>query len=456
MTSAIDFDVDRYTATQVRERQYLDSGCVLFDTGYHYNGDTLFSQHLHKRPASISTRPNRYTGLPRDATNWFHLRGDSSIPEIGLKYHDYGPFQHDPCSSTGLPFSRLNYQDDYTSDLYNHWDVPYWPDHGDPDSQHYDLDLRESVDVGFLSAVKDDTSVSVAQNLIEYDQSVKLVTRNIERIVNTVIGFKKAFKGEWASLLKGDAKNVKWSREGKFHKPITKRPGVIRHLGAQVPEAWLEVQYGWVPGMNDVMDAMRLIDHFNQNDLYWISKEFRKSSHSDGGFFRLYGSSSTLSIPLRTRNTCLVHGDYRLSTSYMAPFSALGIATPADLVWEEIPFSFIVDWFMPIGNWLNTFDADCGKTWINGYRTQTKRITKHGIAQVEVFGPHIELAGGNADGVSYSYFTMHRELLDDFPSASPPHFKNPVSLHHLANALSLLAGAFGRGGSEVASYGRGF
>jgi DNA-binding phage protein len=47
-----------------------------------------------------------------------------------------------------------------------------------------------------------------------------------------------------------------------------------------------------------------------------------------------------------------------LQGSIAALFSSLGLSPGADTVWELIPFSFVVDWFLPLQAWFAQFQSD--------------------------------------------------------------------------------------------------
>lgn len=44
-------------------------------------------------------------------------------------------------------------------------------------------------------------------------------------------------------------------------------------------------------------------------------------------------------------------------SGFKAAVAGLGINNPASIVWEAIPFSFVLDWFLPVGNFLSNFSV---------------------------------------------------------------------------------------------------
>lgn len=47
----------------------------------------------------------------------------------------------------------------------------------------------------------------------------------------------------------------------------------------------------------------------------------------------------------------------------------LGLVNPATVVWETIPFSFLIDWLIPVGDFLNSMTATLGLTLSQGWTT---------------------------------------------------------------------------------------
>jgi hypothetical protein len=44
----------------------------------------------------------------------------------------------------------------------------------------------------------------------------------------------------------------------------------------------------------------------------------------------------------------------------------VGLLNPATVAWELVPYSFIADWFVPVGDYLTGLTADCGLVFKGG------------------------------------------------------------------------------------------
>jgi hypothetical protein len=67
-------------------------------------------------------------------------------------------------------------------------------------------------------------------------------------------------------------------------------------------------------------------------------------------------------------------GKLRVTCTMTAELETLGLLNPLSLAWELLPYSFVIDWFLPIGDYLAATTASAGMTWVNGWsRTERKQ-----------------------------------------------------------------------------------
>ncbi len=216
-----------------------------------------------------------------------------------------------------------------------------------------------------------------------------------------------------------------------------------------IPEQWLALQYGWKPLLQDVYNSCETVRKAwnDTGELFTAEAHasatgpqisvFRNKTQPHGPTFRVE----------TTRNE--VHGNasvtYGVSSNFGNSLSQLGITNPLSLAWELLPYSFVVDWFFPVGSFLERLDYANGLVFRHGWLSMkaSQDVRQRLESSVGVGGGNTaNWSGGTASGTS---MVMTREVLSSFPSVPPPRLKDPFSLTHVANALSLLATAF-RGG----------
>jgi hypothetical protein len=104
----------------------------------------------------------------------------------------------------------------------------------------------------------------------------------------------------------------------------------------------------------------------------------------------------------------------------------------------------VVDWFLPVGNWLSTLDADFGWDFHSGTLTKFSRGGSSSIFTRSGFIPGDVKVDFSGDYYSAKGFSMTRTVYSSASWGGIPRFKNPLSSQHIANALSLLVQAFRR------------
>jgi hypothetical protein len=138
---------------------------------------------------------------------------------------------------------------------------------------------------------------------------------------------------------------------------------------------------------------------------------------------------------------------YAVPNEFLKTLSEGGITNPALVAWELLPWSFVVDWFLPIGNFISSWDAVAGLQYQKGAKTTCwenfQDGTKAGRTLTLNNGQTI-LKTESSQWLTYHSVHIQRAPQGSFPSPALPEFKNPVSPEHMANLLALLISTFGR------------
>lgn len=208
---------------------------------------------------------------------------------------------------------------------------------------------------------------------------------------------------------------------------------------------WLELQYGWVPLLDDVYGAaLELEDAFEK-------VKQKPPIFSVGAKQRWQNEDSILQpggyAGMRVDRRCIY--DAKMKISYTVDVEAaaylgrIGLTNPFSVAWEKLPWSFVVDWFLPIGRFLNNLDADLGCTFVNGSNSGStySHLSAECKATYDVGNYRYVWDWGSFPG---RFFKYERGSESGFPTWSLPHFKNPLSAQHCANALALLTQVFSR------------
>lgn len=252
-----------------------------------------------------------------------------------------------------------------------------------------------------------------------------------------VLGYlRKGKLGLAASTLGLESKPSKNRRFSRQHRRIKTDADIDRLLSNGV----LQVQYGIRPLLNDVVGAAELlaqkVSGFHASQ---VIGECRKSGSrvteatEDTAFTRYRNVTSceaSVFIKYAVKFTSENEGLHTLKQ--------LGITNPALLAWELLPWSFVIDWFLPIGDYLSTLDATLGLKFHSGYKVYSVKIRAHHTMDKSPANS-LNFDIGHVERYdSKEHFV--RTTLSGWPSPRAPFFKNPASWEHALNGIALLAG----------------
>lgn len=194
---------------------------------------------------------------------------------------------------------------------------------------------------------------------------------------------------------------------------------------ARLASGILETKYGWMPLMSDLKLAY---DNFQESAprpmLLSATRNVRTpwKTVSNSTYWNQRNQD------LEIRNSCKLIA--KLSSDFMAKANSYGLINPLALGWEVIPFSFVIDWAMPIGNVLEAMSATAGLDFVGGFETQT--ATGSVTARRHVPSGYT----GKGVGVTCDYKCTRRTKLLSFP-APLPYVKSPFSTQNGLSALAL-------------------
>lgn len=128
----------------------------------------------------------------------------------------------------------------------------------------------------------------------------------------------------------------------------------------------------------------------------------------------------------------------KVNVNVTREMSRLGIDTLAASTWEGIPFSFVLDWVLPVGDYLNLKDAFSGLTVVHSHRTV---FVKETVTIERSFGG-TDVGGWTWDNKStkrkFEKVFCERSVNATVPPLPFPEFKDPISTSNVTSAIALL------------------
>lgn len=220
--------------------------------------------------------------------------------------------------------------------------------------------------------------------------------------------------------------------------------------GSSVPARWLELQYGWKPLLSDVYGSVDALAKRRGED--WIVTAKGASSEkiaadwtpnppgADSKQLPDFGIGRATGV-----RGCFVRIDAIPGNDLLMVMSSLGITNPLLVAWELVPYSFIVDWFLPIGSFVDSLDALLGyrEAWTSiSHLEKADWVHAHSPSEFENASYRFKYLR-DVDVATKSVVNLTRVATKGVPMAQFPRLRNPVSLGHMANGLSVLTQVFG-------------
>ncbi|QXN75349.1 MAG: hypothetical protein [Grapevine-associated levi-like virus 10] len=254
--------------------------------------------------------------------------------------------------------------------------------------------------------------MQLGANLGELSKTLDMFTDNATLIANALTAARHGRWGNIPRLLRMERKNV---LTGKY--PANK---------------WLEYQYGWKPLYNDLYTGYNKLT--KQSNLPMLVY-FRGASRPVEIDREIFNDGNLIGMQKGTFGArCVCVGKVVSETAF--GLAQNGLLNPLSVAWELVPFSFALDWFVPVGAALDGLTSTAGLQFVMGFedwRTKFANTWSYGHNQANVvnYGDMVE---------RYSRFTRYRRTHFPFPELYVD--RNPLRGPRAANALALFRGLF--------------
>jgi hypothetical protein len=255
---------------------------------------------------------------------------------------------------------------------------------------------------------------NAAVNLGELRESVKMIATTAHTLASAYTNLKRG--------------NVPQALRQLGVKPKTSVVRDVQHdLRDSAANAWLGITYGWLPLLGAVDSAAEAAVYHLRPRTASVRSRVKKVGPSSYEAYVPVSVKREESINLIWK----IEEEARWST-----LEEFGFLSPELVAWELMPYSFVVDWFLPIGNFLEA------RSYLNSVKGTYIR-TRRSVANLDV-GPG---KGNVYEILSGSYRTRSFSLarttgsIESMPLPAPT-LKNPWGASHAVSAIALLQKAF--------------
>jgi hypothetical protein len=248
-------------------------------------------------------------------------------------------------------------------------------------------------------------------NSVEYRALIRLYDKIPEVTANLALLYKERQKTveSITTALSGIVSAVRDVRKGRPPE-LLMNASQLRNR-KRMSGAWLNYTYGIAPFASD-LHAIAI-------------SELKQIIYLTGKCTDRY-ESSRLGGKIVNRGSymCTYKAGLSLSNPLYATLAGAGLTNPALVAWELTPFSFMADWLLPVGPFLEMLSST------SGYNKHPGSITR---------GTREWCIQQSDNGASaYSEYRRIQRATIAFPSVPLPRFKNPISPVHALNALSII------------------
>lgn len=214
--------------------------------------------------------------------------------------------------------------------------------------------------------------VNLGQFIGEFGQARKMFTSTASKIANAALQLKRF-------NVRGALKALTYEVDHETYRRLVSsaRDAKIKgKSGARyLADNWLQYQYGWKPLLQDTFGACELAyDGIKSGGIIHTASALSRAA-ADERITPHNDDSSTLWHKYSWRVEARYNIRYRVTNPGLMTSSSLGLLNPLSLAWELLPYSFVVDWFVDVGSFLNNLDATSGLEFDSGsYSTNVSVI----------------------------------------------------------------------------------
>lgn len=287
-------------------------------------------------------------------------------------------------------------------------------------------------------------------DLAEAQKTSDMIAARVKQLATALSSVKNLQFGKAGSILGMRPRDVK-----RAVKRAAKR--TPKRL-ADATSVWLELRYGWMPLVYSVQDAAahlatlvhkphiehRVLRSHSSYSETRTSKDTWVLSTTDGR-----GLTLTRNCIDETTNTVKVWVKVAPISYELHQLNAGGFVNLAEVAWELVPLSFVVDWFVPIGDWIASLSSLVGLSVTDaGYsvaRSTTTRVSYDGFQFTPYPGGTWSVSGfDEGSSTTYSYQRYNRAQMDASSGGVYPSFppvKVKLNSKRFLDAYSLLVQA---------------
>jgi hypothetical protein len=300
------------------------------------------------------------------------------------------------------------------------WDFPQISD-----SSAYNKAVRR------YYAAADRFDFSAAVTIGEAPKTFELIADTAVRLFSLYKGIRK---GSFDDIQSALGFGINRSYKGRLNAIGKQNVSVsaVKNQAANAADLFLEIKYGWTPLLNDVENAIAVLDSKWQED----PRDVVIVGSGSGSY-----SASYLNWDVDVSQRAKITSHFRILNQTTRNIDSLGLTDLAGVAWELIPFSFVADWFVPIGDWIGAQSSLTGLQFVHGSQSAFGKNTAR--LGSDTWGNRTEM---KLDMSPYVWFQYSRDPISGPPSTVPilksKDFRSLFNFDKVLTSLALLNSVF--------------
>jgi hypothetical protein len=232
----------------------------------------------------------------------------------------------------------------------------------------YDNRERVSTQLAAYEALKGQlSSANLAVTIAERQQAMAMIAQRLTQISGFLRNLRKGDISAAARALGYESKQPR--RNGKPRDSRLKEYRSAAKRGSKnLAGNYLEFHFGWAPLVADIYGATQVLSAP-------IKSTRVRGKGTTVERIDLTYPGTNLRYKYDIQCGCQLISDVYISNPNLYLTTQLGLTNPAVVAWELVPFSFVVDWFVNVGQFLASFTDFHGLTLVSPATTYRQDCT---------------------------------------------------------------------------------
>jgi hypothetical protein len=283
-----------------------------------------------------------------------------------------------------------------------------------------------------------DAKVNLLVTVAEAHKTIDLVLGKANQVYRAISNLRK---GRYEAAFKALGMSISDKRNSALIKGWRRRfdPNLAANNFAK---QWLELRYGWNPLLMDIKGAAEaILDQLHGGRLPWIvvsakvtSQKARNVKTASGYSVGSYGIDSATAV-----KTYKIKIWADLTSPRLNQAQQLGLTNPALVVWELVPFSFVFDWFISVGDYLTAATSIQGITVRRALISRIRELNTSYYSHANSY----ETISNRCTGYEFKFSSYGRSYNRDPYVVNPlflypPVNRDPLNFKRLVTGLALI------------------